>query len=599
MKILVFSPEAALRPFWSAMALIAHSLEARGHDVILTSCAGAFRRCVAKLSHPEIDAEADGHICYECRRHLTKQSARIRVPLLPIECHQEVGMDARIDALLDSWPGDLIDFVYDDEKLGQIAAYDLFLAFKIRPGIPLTPAATAFLHDGLHTVVKTYIMAKWLIAERKIDRVLVNGQYGPNMAVFRAAHRAGAKARIMALSSHLVVDRRYLWFTTRGTLDHYFGLSRDWARWSRVPLPAESVAMGGAEMKARFLSNSVHVYSPGKDFAAGDITTRLGLRRERKTIVVFTSSLDELHAQYALEAALDLNFPRPALLFRDQIAWFEHMMQFAAGREDLQFCIRIHPREAPNRRDGVRSVHLEQLEAVLAAAPGNIRVIWPQDPVSSYDLLDIADMVMTSWTNMALESARLGIPVLSPFQSMVGYPVGDFITMPSEEAAYRRALDAMVTAPADLFNVRQAFRWYHLSRMAASVPVGDAFPDPELEAPFTAKVLDRIDEIERILDDDTPIERRRLAAALEIEASAANWAEEEAAVKAELSKALVYFMAGEWPDGAIDLYRDEGPDHPESAVLSSGDRHCRLTWRGRTFERDSRLVERLGWVLAS
>jgi hypothetical protein len=578
------------------MAVIAHSLKARGHDVVMTSCTGSFRRCTAKLGRTGAMEDLGDRICADCRGDLVRQAMAIDLPLLPIECFEDVGLDREIDERLDSCPGDLIRFVHDGARLGQMAAADLYRAFKTYPSMPLPPGAQSYFREALHTVVKTYTLAKAAITACRIDRVLVHGESGPALAVLRAAANEGVPTRIVSLSTHGGEDRRHLSITDLGSQNHHVSLARAWPQWSRVPLTPAMVATVAEDFQARYPSKPVDDQAPPREVAP-DIRQTLGLRADRKTIVVFPRSPDELFAQWAADEGLGLPLPRPNLLFPDQLAWLADLLTMAGKRQDFQFVIRIDPREGPNRRDGIRSAQLEPLEALLGRAPSNVKVIGPQDDISNVDLLDAADLVMSSWGPLGLDAARLGVPVVSPFQSLSGCPTGDFIVMPASDGAYRAAIGAMVALPLDLFNVRQAYRWYHTSRFAASVPVGDAFPDPDPEAPFRAKVLDRIDAIERILQETEPPEPKLLAAALASPATPQDWHREEEAVRAALSQAVLYFMTGSWPDEPVVLYRASGADEPGAAMLTSRAGICTLTWRGTRYTKFSRLVERLGWAL--
>lgn len=597
MKVLAFCPEAGVAPFYLAMEMVAHSLYARGHDVYFASCQNSFSRCVVKLSITKELSERDHDlVCGNCKSNMKRMGEPFQFNRIMLSNYEEAGLDEKISDMIASWDGDIVDFEYDGEKLGRISQFDLCLGWKIISRDGMTPKIISHYKDILHTVVKTYIMSKKLIEEKAIERVFVFNQYGPNMAVYRAAIRCGALPKIMSISSHAGVDRRYIWFTNNGPRHFYMTLARQWDKISRIPMPAGAIERVSEDIESRFTSNSVHVYSPNKDFAISDIREKIGLRTDRRTIVVFTSSPDEIKAQEAADDGLRLSIPVPDFIFPDQIAWLADIKRLASLRDDLQFCIRIHPREAANRRDSIYSEHLTYIQDVLSGLPENIVVIWPQDSTSSYDLLDAADMVMTSWSTMGLESARLGIPVLSVFQRIVGCPVGDFIRVPETPSEYYRMIDEMIDRPTNLFDVRQAFRWYVVCRFSPSVPVVDAFPTKDTSGPVRVKVLNEVATIERILELEESEDQRRIAASLQGVGSEQQWNDEANLVKAVLGKALVYFMTGNWPKNGVTLHRGREAV-ADSAVLDVRDGLCTLRYDGQSVHKHSRLVQRLGDLL--
>lgn len=510
--------------------------------------------------------------------------------------YEEEGIDDRIQEMIESWRDDIVDFEYDGEKLGRLSQFDLCLGWKIISRDGISPQAMTYYKESLHTVIKTYILAKRMIEDKGIERVFVFNQYGPNMAVYRAAIRCGALPKIMSISSHAGVDRRYLWFTNNGPRHFYLTLAQQWPVISKLPMSRTAVSHVSEDIEARFTSNSLHVYSPNKNFTISDIREVIGLRTDRRTVVVFTSSPDEIKAQEAADDGLNLSIPTPEFIFPDQIAWLSDIKRLASERDDLQFCIRIHPREAANRRDSIYSEHLTYIQQVLSDLPDNVVVIWPQASTSSYDLLDAADLVMTSWSTMGLESARLGIPVLSVFQKIVGCPVGDFIKVPESREEYYLMIDRMIDSPTSLFDVRQAFRWYVICRFSAAVSVVDVFPTKDINGPVRLKVLDQVATIEQILELEQSEDQRRIAASLRATYSDQHWTEEASNVKAVLAKALVYFMVGRWPKEAVSLRRGQEAVE-DAAVLDNQGGLCTLLYEGQSVSKHSRLVQRLGDLL--
>src|SRR5205807_8907478 len=102
--------------------------------------------------------------------------------------------------------------------------------------------------------------------------------------------------------------------------------------------------------------------------------------------------------------------------------------EYVESHDDLQLAVRIHPREGPNKREGGTSQHLQKLRREFGAYQhARVRIIWPEDKTSSYDLGEAADLALVSWSSIGLELARLGVPVLTSTRGIGFLPEGDFL----------------------------------------------------------------------------------------------------------------------------------------------------------------------------
>src|SRR5579859_935543 len=111
-----------------------------------------------------------------------------------------------------------------------------------------------------------------------------------------------------------------------------------------------------------------------------------------------------------------------------------------------------------------------------------MRVVWPQDPVSTFSLLEIADQVQTWGSTIGLEAARIGVPVLKLNNGDVNQPEGDFIYAASSPDDYLRLMDEALNWPPDLGRLIQAWRFYGFSRFTSSIDLRDVVSDPAMHA---------------------------------------------------------------------------------------------------------------------
>jgi hypothetical protein len=241
-------------------------------------------------------------------------------------------------------------------------------------------------------------------------------------------------------------------------------LAEAWPRYRREPASWEQVKVSKEDLISRMQGGHTHVYSrPLGDHEKLHFFRAL-MTKGKKILIAFTSSEDEVGAELAISRALGLRERETSSAFADQDQWLAWLQAYAA-KSQHHVVVRIHPREGGNKRNTRPSENLGRLKKKLGQASKNFSVVWPDSPISSYDLFHIAHAVSVSYSSIGLEAARSGIPVVTPF----GPPVYEYPSMPmlrrvQSRREYRDLLDTWMEAP--LFLDPQAwidvFRWHYL-----------------------------------------------------------------------------------------------------------------------------------------
>jgi Capsule polysaccharide biosynthesis protein len=92
------------------------------------------------------------------------------------------------------------------------------------------------------------------------------------------------------------------------------------------------------------------------------------------------------------------------LAYPSMLDWIAHAVEVAGELDDAVLVIRVHPAE---ERWGT----MQPVEASLPELPPSVRVIGPDQALSSYALLEISDLALTYTTTVGLEAAARGVPV--------------------------------------------------------------------------------------------------------------------------------------------------------------------------------------------
>lgn len=598
-RVLFFVPEAFVVQHFAASLVTARTLHDMGHDVYVVHCGGAFSRCVAmdSVSMPaDASLDARQNICRTCSALSAQGIGRYGLKALNLRSIQQ---QAPAPA-----PAVGTDYEHDGVKLGLLAGQGVVLMRKLADMQNLTQDDAALLADSARGCREAYDVVRLIASQLKIDCVVAYNEYGYNVAAFAAAQRLGARWKVLYQISHRNVDRRWISMADVFWRPMSYEFQAAWSQWRDAPLSPAFVDEVAEDVFSRLATPGSHVYSPAKT-TEGGLRARLGAPAGKRLAVAFTSGRDEAAAHNVLAEAFGLPLPG-ADLFADQIDWLTALTAAVAEWDDTHLVIRIHPREAANKRESTASEHLEQLKAALVNLPSNVQVVWPQDKVSSYDLIEASDLTLIAWSTVGLEAARLGTPVIAAFKNNHVYPDDRFVQCPGDRDGYFVAVRDALSRPAaaDTANILAAFRWYALTRFARSVFLGDVFRDPDASS-FPDYVLsEQAPAVETSLLDCRALERRRLAEARKRGDGDGRAAEAERLLH-QLRRIVHFLMTGDVLAASLflEFHRSGVPARAfgagEFALIAGEDRAtCRYLGAGVDIVRESPMARRLAEVCA-
>jgi hypothetical protein len=604
--VVFFAPEAGVVPYYIAHCVVAKTLEERGYRTLVVKCFDVYPRCVVMdgSSLPfDMTTEQRTNICLMCDRHSNEMAGAYGLNVVDLRELADAEVQRKVDALMADLPEDLSTFEVEGMRIGQICGAEAAVTFKTTDFTGATPEVRRLLVQYLKGSLLSYFAMQRLIASRKVARVVHFNEYAIVLSAALAARKAGIPTTFMTMASIRGVDRRRLVFIDDplAILGHRSRL-KDWSHWRNLCLTPEMMADVGDDCLFRVSGNSVMVYSPVRTGSTDAVFDQLALSPDRRLIVAFTSSLDEVAANNQYLSALDCEPFSEVQPFRDQIEWIQALIDRVETSADLQLVVRVHPREGANRREKVVSNHLGRLQSQFLKSFKNVRFVWPGDDVSSYDLMELADVGLSSWSSTALEMTRFGVPTAIAFDKHTPFPVGDVMRWAEKPEGYFRLVDELLRTPASLDRIRFAFRWTWLRTLGSSFDFGDVIPDPDCAVlpPFTSPAAGP--DIEDVLirgGAAVDTNYRRLAAAQHTGSART----EEDELLRQLRRAIWLMCTGEDRAGDYRLCYRESPvrsvPRGYDAVVASDGGFVELRTPERLVRRRSRMVQRLAKLAAS
>jgi hypothetical protein len=475
MKVLFFSPHAGIWQHAFPEALVADAVGATGAEVVYITCGGTFASgCVTMTSQGVTDTSTAAQraaTCAKCRRARDHLRAGFRLAGYDLGSVLDATDEARIARLLDETsPSEAASLVVDDVSIGRTALYE-FLIERKKLELVLDDEEWRVFRPRLANTLRSLIAAGKIIERESPDRIVAyNSLYSVN-----AAWRAIAAQREIpfyfvhgGLSLHRRLQHVVVGRDT--TLDWWARAVAAWPAYRDVPCRGSELAQVTEHFLHLFRGTSAFAYSAARSRIGVDVRARFGVRDGQRLMVATMSSYDE----YVAAAAVGGVPPAERMLFPTQVAWAQALIEWARSRPDVFVVLRVHPREFPNKREGRKSEHAVQLETALATLPANVRVNWPTDRLSIYDLAEQTDVFLNAWSTAGREMTLFGIPVVTYCPEALCYPA-DLNFVGTSRESYFAAIDAALAEGWSLERVRRGYRWCVLELVRGVADIGDAF----------------------------------------------------------------------------------------------------------------------------
>lgn len=463
--IVFFLAEMGIYAFSRSMAIFAGAMKNAGQSAFLTHCTGEFRRCsfMAALKLPPSESlKKKKMLCAECNRYARLLSSRYSVPLLSFRDFWTHDEDVAVHALFEENRSHPLDIMWQGVPVGKIAYRSIVLATKDNSPFFSGEREDLFFQEA-YTAIQSASITQKIIGEVEPAAFAFGQNYCPEIASRVVCRKNGIK-----ISHHMGTilnghDFGRIIVHSRPFSQILKDLPRQWREYRDIPLSPDKVRSCWDDVYCRnYLSGNSHIYSPRKSGDLEAIRDKFSLDPKRKTLIIYTSSPDE---RDALQVSADVDGVTLEMsdIFEDQVIWIQSVCSYVAANENLQLVVRIHPRLGKDNRSGIAHAHLQALESVFSELPARCHIAWPQDPVSSYDLAELADVVLVSWSTMGKELARIGVPVIATVRHF-HYPDGEeFIRVPASKDEYFSCIADALNKKTTVDMLAKAIRFHYFT----------------------------------------------------------------------------------------------------------------------------------------
>lgn len=440
MKIICFSSYTSIWFYSFAEAVIANQLQCKGHEVLFVTPGREFPSR-SNLMNERIlrkEFELKG---YDLSKVITKKDREI------------------IDDLLRNLTKDNFqNLVVDNINIGKIALYEFLLGNK-KISAELTANEWEQCFSEIKATLTSLFACRKVIKQENPDRLLLyNTLYSVNHVWERYADQMGIPVYFMGNGGNLSDMQDTLVVGKNHSINFINKVVGYWKVFKDIPVSQKDARYITDHFLELLRAKNGLVYSAPKSKQQLDIRKIFGIKHSQNIVTATMSSHDEMFAANYVGVAN----PAYTQVFDSQTDWIMELIKYVKTKPNLFLIIRVHPREFPNSRGKTKSGYAKKLRKILNNLPPNVRVNWPTDYISLYDLAENTCVFLNAWSTTGVEMSMLGIPVVLYAKQLVSYPP-DLNYVARDRGNYFLQIEKALQDGWSYKRIKKTYRWLALN----------------------------------------------------------------------------------------------------------------------------------------
>lgn len=292
------------------------------------------------------------------------------------------------------------DLEYLNFSVGE-SVYSSFIS-KTRDREFASDNDQAILLKLVSNSIVTYESVRRFIKEKKIEKLfLFNGRWDYYRAALAASRAENLEIEVFENYRTGGYYETFGNFLPHSIKNKYLRIEETWES-AKDTVERDRIANEWFEKKRKGLALNDKAYA--KDQKRGKLP--VGYDESKKTFVLFNSSDDET-------AAVGKEYENP--FFEDQLEGILYLVEYFSKKPEYQLFIRMHPNLKGLVRDFLVPLY------ALEDKHKNIFLIRPEDDTDSYELMSVADTVISFGSTAGLEASYWGTPVILLAKSFYFY----------------------------------------------------------------------------------------------------------------------------------------------------------------------------------
>ena len=318
---------------------------------------------------------------------------------------------------------DLKQFELDGWRVGEHALAGA-LRYFARGDLSREPLGEGVARTFLDAAIRSARAMDRIFAQNDYATVSANhGIYAPQGVIGEVARSRGIR-----VVNWNPAYRKHCFVFSHGDTYHRTMIDEDVRVWEGLELDQERKKTIRSYLRDRRQAKGDWIwFNRSSDASLDEISAELGLDG-RPLVVALTSVVWDACLHYESNA------------FDSLLHWVQTTIDHFAGRPDLQLVIRVHPAEVTGfvkSRDKIADL----IAARYPELPPNVKVVAPDNTLSTYSLLDHANAVLVYSTKTGIEASAAGLPVVVAGEAWIRNK--GFTRDATSPASYRAILDEL------------------------------------------------------------------------------------------------------------------------------------------------------------
>ncbi len=248
----------------------------------------------------------------------------------------------------------------------------------------------------LEAAILVVIASKRIFNDKKFDVAFFNhGIYVPQGVIGDVARQNSVRV----VNWNTAYKKKSFIFSHGDTYHHKL-MNEPVSNWENINLNEEQTYSIKNYIESRAKGNNDWIKFNDSDHIDSNLLySRFGLSVNKPIIGLLTN------------VAWDAQLHYPANAFPNMLSWIIETIKYFINRQELQLIIRIHPAEITGNLVSRQKV-VDEISKNFPLLPSNIKVITPEDNISTYAVMGICDSVLIYGTKTGVELTSMGIPVI-------------------------------------------------------------------------------------------------------------------------------------------------------------------------------------------
>lgn len=475
MKILFFSPFSNIIEHSIPETLLLKEILKNGkNNVVRVYCDSLFDSFCTSMECLKLSIQNDTSdkksVCIQCRKVSKSLSQLNGLNAIPISKFLSNNKILEINNYIEKLQIENFTFESDhflSEDLKKKSLYETILKFKLKD-LNLNKEQFDYYKTKLKVSLYSYYSAVNIAKETLFDSMVVySPQYEINNFFCEGINS------VKKIKTYFIEGSENVYLKHSGLRiwdwDKYKLVSPVKSKWDdlkNLRLPSFSKTIVKKHINELHKASSVHVYS-SKKTKNFKFLNNFSTQKFKKTFLLSMSSTDESFAAYVINA-----FPKSKYIsnvFKNQTEWVLKTIDYFKSKKDYGLIIRIHPREFKNKRETqISPSYLKLLKILGQINYDNIYINNPTDEISIYNLFEIVDVTLVSWSLTAIESLLQNVPVIVYDNKLTNYP-DELVISGSTKKEYINNLNEFTTKKSYKNHNNYSFKWLQVNHFGNNV----------------------------------------------------------------------------------------------------------------------------------